>query len=152
MDRLAALFEQLSLPAVSRVLRRTVFAGSGVGLVALGVAAFAGHLLVGVGACLGLALGLANVRLVTASVARVNSSAVAHPKRVLASQTLARLAITTAVVVGLLLASLQLGFGTAGGIALFYLVLIVNLLGALLRQAGAVGPGATGPGASGAGA
>jgi cobalamin synthase len=141
MDRLAALFEQLPLPEITRLLRRTVWAGIGVGVVALVLAVVLGHPLVGLGACIGLGLGLVNVRLVMASVARVNARPVDRPKRVLASQTLTRLAITTVVVIGLLVASVQLGFGTAGGLALFYMVLLVSLVQAILKQ-GAQGAGA----------
>ena len=141
MDRLAALFEQLPLPEIARMLRRTVFAAIGVGVVALAVAAVLGYILVGLGACIGLGLGLANIRLVSASVAKVNASGAEHPKRVLASRTLVRLGLTTVVVIGLLFASVQLGFGTAGGIAVFYLLLIVNLVHAILRQGT---PGVTG--------
>ncbi|MDA8292298.1 MAG: ATP synthase subunit I [Actinomycetota bacterium] len=137
MDRLAALFEQLPLPEITRLLRRTVLAGIGVGVVALGLSALLGHALVGLGACVGLALGLVNIRLVTASVARVNERAVANPKRVLASQTLARLGITTVVVIGLLLASIQVGFGAAGGIAVFYFLLIASLVRSILKQGAA---------------
>lgn len=138
MDRLAALFEQLPLPEITRLLRRTVFVGIGVGVVALVLAIVLGHPLAGLGACVGLGLGLLNVRLITASVARVNAKPVERPKRVLASQTLTRLAVTTVVVVGLLVASVQLGFGTAGGLAVFYLLLIANLVQAILKQ-GATG-------------
>jgi cobalamin synthase len=134
MDRLAALFEQLPLPEITRLLRRTVYGGIGVGVVALALSALLGHPLVGLGACIGLALGVVNIRLITASVARVNANPVERPKRVLASQTLARLAITTAVVVGLLVASIQLGFGTAGGLALFYFLLLANLVRSILKQ------------------
>ncbi|HUY30821.1 MAG TPA: hypothetical protein VMV02_07500 [Acidimicrobiales bacterium] len=138
MDRLAALFEQLPLPEITRLLRRTVLGGIAVGVVALGLSALLGHALVGLGACVGLALGVVNIRLVTASVARVNAHPVARPKRVLASQTLARLAATTVVVIGLLVASIQVGFGTAGGIALFYFLLIANLVRSILKH-GATG-------------
>jgi len=135
MDRLAALFEQLPLPEITRLLRRTAFSGIGVGVVALAVSALLSHALVGLGICLGLGLGVVNIRLITASVARVNSTPVAKPRRVLASQTLTRLMITSVVVLGLLFASIQLGFGTAGGLALFYFVLLANLLRAILKQA-----------------
>lgn len=141
MDRLAALFEQLPLPEITRLLRRTVFGGIGVGIVALALSALLGHALVGLGACVGLALGVVNIRLITASVARVNATPVARPKRVLASQTLVRLGVTTVIVIGLLVASIQLGFGTAGGLAVFYFVLLVNLVRSILKQS-ATGVGA----------
>jgi len=108
--------------------------GIAVGVVALALSALLGHALVGLGACIGLALGVVNIRLVTASVARVNAHPVSRPKRVLASQTLVRLAGTTVVVIGLIVASIQVGFGTAGGIAVFYFLLIANLVRSILKQ------------------
>jgi hypothetical protein len=134
MDRLAALFEQLPLPEVGRIVRRTAISAIVVGIVALGVSVGVSRPFAGLGACVGLGLGLGNIRLVTGSVARVSASGTAHPRRVLAVKTLYRLGLTTLVVIGLLFASVQLGFGAAGGIAVFYLLLIVNLVRVLLQQ------------------
>lgn len=134
MDRLAALFEQLPLPQVSRLLRRTALSALAVGVAVLALAVGLSHPFVGLGACIGLGLGMGNIRLVTGSVARVSASGTDHPRRILAVKTLYRLGLTTLVVIGLLFASVQLGFGAAGGIAVFYLLLIVNLVRALLRQ------------------
>ena len=134
MDRLAALFEHLPLPEVSRLLRRTAISALGVGIVAIVVAVVLSHPFMGLGACIGLALGLGNIRLITRSVARVSASGTEHPRRALAAKTLYRLGLTTLIVIGLLFASVQLGFGTAGGLALFYLLLIANLVRVLLQQ------------------
>jgi hypothetical protein len=134
MDRFAQLFEQLPLSEIDRLLRRTVFSAIGVGVVALVVTILLHHFLAGVGVCLGLALGLINIRLVARSVARVNIDQVEKPVRVLASRTLVRLTFTTVVVLGLMFASVNLGLGTAGGAALFYFVLIANLVRSLLRS------------------
>ena len=65
MNGIAALFEQLPLPEVARVVRRTVWAGIVLGAVALGVSAALGCVLAGLGACIGLAFGLANIRLIS---------------------------------------------------------------------------------------
>ena len=134
MDRFAQLFEQLPLTEIDRLLRRTVFGAIGVGVVALVVAALVHHVLVGLGACLGLAIGLVNIRLVTKSVAKVNADRPAKPTRVLASRTLSRLTLTTAVIVAFMFVSIYLGLGTAGGVALFYFVLLANLVRSLLRS------------------
>jgi hypothetical protein len=134
MDRLTTLFEQLSLPEVARILRRTAFSGIGIGVVALGVAAAVSHVLVGVGICIGLGIGLLNVRLITRSVAKVNAAALERPRRALASKTLFRLGATTLLIIGLMLASVSLGIGSAGGVALFYFALLANLLRELLRS------------------
>jgi ATP synthase I chain len=134
MDRISELFEQLPLSEMTRVIRRTVLAGLAVGAVALGVSLALSHPLIGLGVCVGLALGLVNIRLVARSVAKVNASGHAHPRRALASSTLARLALTTVVVVGLAFASVSLGIATAGGIALFYFLLLVSLVRSLFAQ------------------
>ncbi|MGD0220054.1 MAG: hypothetical protein ABSC73_06280 [Acidimicrobiales bacterium] len=134
MDRITTLFEQLPLPEVAHIVRRTVYAAIAVGIVVLAVSAVFGYVLVGVGGCLGLGLGLANIRLVARSVARASARPGAHPRRALASHTLTRLGATTAIVIGLAFASVQLGLGTAGGVALFYLLYVASLLRSLLRH------------------
>lgn len=134
MDRLATLFEQLPLPEVARLLRRSAISALLLGVVGLVVAVLLDHPLAGLGLCLGLGLGLGNIRLVTATVARVNSAHPEHPKRVLASRSLVRLSLTTIIVVGLLFASVQLGLCAAGGTALFYFLLVANLVRSILQQ------------------
>ena len=134
MDRFAQLFEQLSLTEIDRLLRRTVFASIGVGIAALIVTALVHHVLIGLGICIGLAIGLINIRLITKSVAKVNADQIPRPTRVLASRTLVRLSATTVAVLGLMFASVYLGLGTAGGVALFYFVLLANLVRSLLRS------------------
>lgn len=134
MDRLTALFEQFSLPEIERLMRRTVFAAIGLGVVAFGVSIVLSHVLVGLGIVVGLAVGLVNIRLITRSVARVTERQPAKPSRVLAGGAVGRLAMTTLVVIALAIVSVSLGLGTAGGIAVFYLLLVVNLVVSLLHQ------------------
>ncbi|MGA8297497.1 MAG: hypothetical protein WB770_10675 [Acidimicrobiales bacterium] len=134
MDRISQLFEHLPLSEMSRLVRRTVLAGLAVGVVVFGISLALSRPLIGLGVCIGLALGLVNIRLVARSVAKVNASGHAHPRRALASNTLARLGLTTVVVVGLAFASVELGIATAGGVALFYLLLLVSLVRSLLGQ------------------
>ncbi len=137
MDRLAALFEQLPLPEVARLLRRSAIAALIVGVVGLVVSVLVNHPFAGLGLCIGLGLGLANIRIASASVARLSASGAAYPKRVLASRSLTRLVLTTVIIVGLLFASVQLGLCAAGGTALFYFLLVANLVRAILRQGAA---------------
>jgi hypothetical protein len=134
MNGIAALFEQLPLPEVARVVRRTVWAGIVLGAVALGVSAALGYVLAGLGGCIGLAFGLANIHLISRSAARLSAGAGSHRTRVLASNTLVRLAATTVVIVGLAFASVQLGLGAACGIAVYYFVWLASLLRSLLQQ------------------
>jgi hypothetical protein len=135
MDRLAELFDQLSLPEMGQVVRHVALSALGIGVVALAVSVLTSHALFGLGACIGLALGIANLRIVSSSVAKLAAAAPAHPKRVLASRSLVRLLACTAIVIGLAFASIQLGFGTAGGLAVFYLLLALLLIRSLLRSA-----------------
>lgn len=134
MNRLAELFEQITLPEIQRLLRRTVFSAVGVAAAALVVAGLLGHLAFGLGVCIGLVLGIVNVRLITQQTAKVSGSQPARPIRALASLTLFRLGVTTVVIVVLALVAEQLGFGTVGGVAVFYLVFLANLIIPLLRK------------------
>jgi hypothetical protein len=134
MDRLAAVLGQFQLPEISRMLRRTVFAATGVGVVALVVLSLVGYPLAGLGVCVGIALGLVNIRVVMTTAARLNASGTTEVKRPLAMNTLARLALTTVVAVVLAVVNLRLGMGVIGGVAVFYLLFVVSLVVALLRQ------------------
>ncbi|MDA8288658.1 MAG: ATP synthase subunit I [Actinomycetota bacterium] len=135
MDRLAALLEELPLPEIARLLRRTALSALALGVIALVVSVLLNHPLVGLGAIVGLLLGIGNLRLITRAVARVNERQPEHPKRVLAGRSLMRLGLTTVVVIGMMFASNQLGLASAAGLAVFYLFLVVSLLTALLRGA-----------------
>jgi ATP synthase I chain len=134
MNRLAELFEQITLPEIQRLLRKTVFSAIGVGAVALVVAGLLGHLLFGVGVSIGLALGILNVRLITQQTAKVSDSGTTKPVRALAKMTLYRLIATTVVIVAMALIAEQLGFGTVGGVALFYFVFLANLVIPIARK------------------
>ena len=121
------MFAHFSLPDIGEVSRRTVAASLLVGAVAL-VAAFSfGYLWVGVGACIGLALGTVNYRLAGASVDKVAATGTDNPKRPLAANTLGRLGIVTVIALGLTFLNKQLGFGVLGGLAVFQFLLIINV-------------------------
>jgi hypothetical protein len=137
INGLAGLVEQFSLPELSRVLRRTVLSAIGVGVVGFVVAVVLSQTTFGFGLAIGLGLGLGNIRLVTLQTAKVSESNVRKPIRALASLTLARLAITTLIVIGLAVLVTSLGIGAAAGIAVFYFVFLINLIGGVLRHGGA---------------
>jgi hypothetical protein len=134
MERLAEVLGQLDLPEISRMLRRTVFAALGVGIAALVVLAVLGYALAGLGACIGLALGIVNIRLVMSTASRLNASGATKIKRPMAMNTLSRLGLTTVIAIGLVVVNLRLGMGVLGGVAVFYLLFVVNLVVTLLRQ------------------
>ena len=141
MDRLAALFEQFSIPEIARLLRRAVFGAIVVAVVALIVSAVMNHVLAGVGISIGLGIGLVNIRMITRSISKISASDVERTKRLIASRALYRLICTTVVVIGFMFVSTTLGIATAGGIAIFYLILVANLVRALLG--GMTTPGVT---------
>ena len=93
-----------------------------------------GYPLAGLGACIGLALGIVNIRLVMSTASRLNASGIAKVKRPMAMNTLSRLALTTVVAIVLLVLNLPLGMGALGGVAVFYFLFVVNLVLTLLRQ------------------
>jgi hypothetical protein len=121
------VFAHFSLPNVPDVARRTVSTALVAGVAALvGCIAF-GYSLLGVGACVGLALGTFNFRMIGNSVARVTAREDANKRRPLALNTLGRMGIITVVTIGLLFVSASLGFGVLGGLAVFQLILLVNV-------------------------
>jgi hypothetical protein len=67
------VFGRFSLPDVPAVSRRTVTAALIVGVMALAAAISFDRYLLGVGACIGLALGTLNFRLVGSSVVKVGA-------------------------------------------------------------------------------
>ncbi len=121
------MFAHFELPDIGDVSRRTVAASLLFGVVAL-VAAFSfGHLWVGVGGCIGLALGTVNYRLVGVSVDKVAATGTDNPKRPLAANTLGRLAVVTVIALGLAMINKGLGFGVLAGLAVFQFLLIFNV-------------------------
>lgn len=116
------------------MLRRTIFATLGVGVVALVVLCLVGYPLAGLGACIGLALGIVNIRLVMSTASRLNASGTTKVRRPMAMNTLSRLGLTTVIAIGLAIVNLALGMGVLGGIAVFYFLFVVSLVVTLLRQ------------------
>jgi len=128
------VFAHFELPDIGEVSRRTVAASLIVGVAAL-VAAFSfGYLLVGVGACIGLALGTINYRLVGVSVDKVAATGTENPKRPLAANTLGRLAVVTVIALGLTFVNKGLGFGVLGGLAVFQFLLIFNVARSMAKS------------------
>jgi len=121
---LDGLFERFTLPDLTRLARRTVIVSVVGAIVILMVAAVLNAPLVGLGACIGVALGVVNFRMVTRSVVRVGERQSENKRRPLAMNTLSRLGVISAVALGLLFLSFELGFGVLGGLALFQVVLL----------------------------
>jgi hypothetical protein len=134
MNRLTDLFEQFSLLEITLILRRTALIGAILAVGALVVTGLFGHFLIGLGACIGLVLGLVNIRLVTMSVARAGERKDSKVRRVIASNTMLRLGATTAIIFALVFTVRDLGLGTLAGVALFYFIFLGNVMRALFSQ------------------
>ncbi len=121
------MFAHFSLPSLPDVARRTTTTALIVGVAAFVACLSFGVLLVGVGACVGIGLGIMNFRMIGGSVARVSASGAANKRRPLALNTVGRLSLITVVVFGLMLLSHQLGFGVLGGLAAFQVIMLANV-------------------------
>lgn len=139
------MFDKFSLPDVAAVSRRTVFSALAVGVVGLVACVLLGAALVGVGACIGIGLGISNFRLIQRSVAKVGRQADPNRRRPLALNTVGRLAVISVVVLGLLFLSFDLGAGVLGGLAVFQALLLLHVLRSML----AMGAGGSGGGPAG---
>lgn len=121
------MFAHFTLPNIHDVSRRTVSAALVVGVaILIGCVSF-GVPFVGVGACIGVALGVFNFRMTGNSVAKASASESENKRRPLALNTLGRLGIITVVTIGLLLINRTLGLGILIGLAVFQVLLLVNV-------------------------
>jgi hypothetical protein len=121
------VFAHFTLPNVPDVARRTVAMVLVIGVAALVACVSFGQPLLGLGACIGLALGTLNFRMIGASVEKVSASGVSNKRRPLAINTFGRLAIITVVTLGLMTVSHTLGFGILAGLAVFQVVMLANV-------------------------
>jgi hypothetical protein len=127
------MFARFTLPDVPAVSRRTVTAALIVGVMALAAASSFDRYLLGVGACIGLALGTLNFRMVSLSVVKVGAREDENKRRPLALNTMARMGIISVITIGLLFLSFNLGFGVLAGLAVFQLLLLVNVARSMFK-------------------
>ncbi len=112
---------------VQRVIdmRRPFLMAAATGVLALVVSGLLGHILMGVFGVVGLGLGLLNTRLVQRSVGKVTITE--NPsKKALAFSALGRLAIITAIALGVGLFIRPDGIGIFLGLAVFQLIIIAS--------------------------
>jgi len=128
------VFDKFSLPDVAKVSRRTVVAALIVGVGGLIACLLLGAALVGLGLCLGLALGIVNFRMIQRSVVKVGERQDEHTRRPLALNTVGRLAVITVVALGLLFVSFDLGLGLMAGLAIFQALLLLNVARSMLSM------------------
>jgi hypothetical protein len=121
------MFAHFTLPNIHDVSRRTLSGALVLGVAALVGCVSFGQPLVGVGVCIGVALGAFNHRMTGNSVAKAAASDEVNTKRPLALNTLGRMGIVTVVTLGLLLVSHKLGLGILLGLAIFQVLLLINV-------------------------
>jgi len=106
-------------------LKRPLLMAAAMGVLALVVSGLLGHILMGVFGVVGLGLGLLNTRLVQRSVGKVTVTE--NPsKKALAFSALGRLAIITAIALGIGLFIRPDGIGIFLGLAVFQLIIIAS--------------------------
>jgi len=91
----------------------------------------------GLGFCIGISLGIVNFRLVQRSVAKLSVREGSNHRRPLALNTLGRLAVISAIALGLLFIRFDLGFGVMGGLAVFQLLLLVSVARSMYKMGAA---------------
>lgn len=127
------MFAGFPVAEVERVVRRTVYVAAALAVAAIGASLAFGQLLVGVGAVLGLALGVLNNRLFTASAARLTTQGGSLQKKPFAASVLGRLGAVTLVAIGLMVLDRPLGWGAIAGLVAFQAVLMVVAGRAVVR-------------------
>lgn len=122
-------FSEVDLPALTKMLRRTMLMAIAIGAVAMVVAFMLAPPLAGVGIALGVALAIMNLRAMDAGVAKAETKGTTNRKvlrRLLGTRTVTRLTVITAVAIGLLLLSPPLGIGVVIGLVIFQIVFVLN--------------------------
>lgn len=114
-----------TVPDVARGnLRRSIIMASCLGVVAVLVTGLLGHVLMGLFACVGLALGALNTFLVQRAVVRYAASEAPNKKARFTRSVFGRLALITVLAVGVALLVRPDGLGVFAGLAFFQLLMI----------------------------
>lgn len=114
-------------PQLARAYKKTAIVSTIIGLVGLAGLSADGYALAGLGLCVGMFVGVVNLRLVQASVARIAASGHVRPKRPLAVHTFVRLAGLTAVAIGMLVLKAPIGVGMLVGMMVFQFAFLANV-------------------------
>ena len=114
-------------------LRRSVIVSVALGIIAVVVAALAGHPLFGVFCCVGLALGAVNTWLLQKSVIRFAMSANPQKKR-FRRGVIARLGAVTVIAIGIAVLARPDGLGVFIGLAVFQVLMLVGAAVPVMRK------------------
>jgi hypothetical protein len=106
-------------------LRRSTIVASGLGLLSIGVLAFYGHAFAGMFACVGLALGALNNRMLQRSVLRYAENETIR-RLEFSRKVFARLGLITLIAFGCALLLRPDGLGVFVGLAVFQVLMLVG--------------------------
>ena len=107
-------------------LRRSIIVSAVLGVIAIVVLSIAGHPLMGVFGCLGLALGAVNNRMLQRSVLRYASAGGAITKKQFRRGVMARLGALTLIAIGVAVLVRPDGLGIFAGLAVFQVLMLVG--------------------------
>jgi hypothetical protein len=124
-----------SVPAVARgTLRRSIIMASCVGAAAVLVTGLLGHVLMGLFAFLGIALGALNTFLVQRSVVTYANSPYANKKARFTRSVLGRLALVTVIALGVAVLVRPDGLGVFAGLAFFQMLMLGGATVPVIKQ------------------
>jgi hypothetical protein len=115
---------------LAKVLRRTVISAVIVGLGAIIIALLLSQPWGALGIFIGLGLAILNLRFLDAGVAKVQTKGETDRKvlrRAMGTKSVTRLAVITAICIGLLFLNGPLGIGSVIGLVIFQILFVVNV-------------------------
>jgi hypothetical protein len=116
--------------ALAKVLRRTVVSAIIVGIGAIIIALLLSQPWGALGIFIGLGLAILNLRFLDAGVAKVQTKGETDRKvlrRAMGTKSVTRLAVITAICIGLLFLNGPLGIGSVIGLVIFQILFVVNV-------------------------
>ncbi len=116
--------------ALTKVLRRTSISAMIFGAGAFIIALLDSQPWAGLGIVIGLGLAILNLRYLDAGVAKLQAKGGTDRKvmrRAVGTKSVSRLAVITAIAIGLLVLNGPLGIGAVVGLVIFQLVFVVNV-------------------------
>jgi hypothetical protein len=116
--------------ALAKVLRRTVISAIIVGIGAIIIALLLSQPWGALGIFIGLGLAILNLRFLDAGVAKVQTKGETDRKvlrRAMGTKSVTRLAVITAICIGLLFLNGPLGIGSVVGLVIFQILFVVNV-------------------------
>jgi hypothetical protein len=115
---------------LAKVLRRTVISAVIVGIGAIVIALLLSQPWAALGIFIGLGLAILNLRFLDAGVAKVQTKGETDRKvlrRAMGTKSVTRLAVITAICIGLLFLNGPLGIGSVTGLVIFQILFVVNV-------------------------